>query len=339
MASDENKRIARVLMDDLFCDTAYQFYEPNYSFRHMIDYGVAPIRGAGQGTAVPKPKLSVLEQNRMTGDALRAVYPDGNTRALKSITAEGDLVVCEYLTHGGRNIFQRGREHNFHSVKVFEFKGDKVVAVREYTDTAYLVSFGPQIAEFTKAFLSGQVGNEAADYSAWGSSWRFRTPRMDLDPALGASADSELEANKATVRRLLENWGRLPMLDALTDAVMFSNEVDLENTPVLGKSLHGKDELLAAARRERDIFPDGLTREILTVTAEENRVVVEAVLRGTSPLRPDREFTTHILTIYFIRHGKVFRVRQYLDSAYWQIYSRDMVAYLFGERSDLPAPI
>ena len=338
MASDENKRIARVLMDDLFCDTAYQFYEPDYSFRHMIDYGVAPIRGAGKGAVSPKDRLTTIEQNRMTGEALRAVYPDGNTRALKSITAEGGRVVCEYLTHGGRNIFQRGREHNFHSVKVFDFNdASKVVAVREYTDTAYLVSFGPQIAEFTKAFLSGQVSKDAGEYSAWGASWRFRTPRMDLDPALGAAADSECEANKALVRHLIENWGRLPMLEGLTDAVMFSNEVDLDNTPLLGKSLHGKDELMAAARREQDVFPGGLTREISTVTAEENRVVVEAVLRGVSRVRPDREFTTHVLTIFFVRHGKVFRIRQYLDSAYWQNYSPDLVAYLSGDRSELPA--
>lgn len=333
MAVEENKHIARLLMDDLFCETAYQFYEPDYQFGHMVDYKVAPIRGQmapGEEKTDRRTGMSFLEQNRLTGEALKAVYPDGNTRALKSITAEGDRVVCEYLTHGGRNIFRRDTEHNFHSVKIFDFRNGKVVAVREYTDTAYLVSFGSQIAEFTKAFLNGRAGGDAAANFAWGSSWLFRTPAMDLGQLSPFAATDETAANKALVSGMIDGWGTPRMLDALSDSVMVSNEVDLVNTPILGRSLHGREEVATACRREADIFPGGLKHEVNSITAEENRVVVEETLSGTSTIRPDSPFSTRVLKIFFLRAGKVFRIRQYLDSAYWQNYSPDMVAHIFG---------
>lgn len=333
MGTQENKRIARVLMDDLFCETAYAFYDPGYKFGHMIDYEVAPIRGEGAqgGPATDRRSaMTFVEQNRLTGEALKAIYPDGSTRALKSITAEGDRVICEYLTHGGRNIFRRDAEHNFHTVKVFDFKEGKVVAVREYTDTAYLVSFGPQIAEFTNAFLNGRAGEGAAESFAWGRSWLFSAPVMELGQPSEFGSDEGGEANKVIVMGMIDSWGGPAMIDALAETVMMSNEVDLVTTPTLGRSLHGRDEVAASCARERDIFPDGLSREVTTMTAEENRVVVEATFRGISTVRPDQPFETRVLTIFFLRDSRVFRVRQYLDSAFWQNYSAEMVDHIFG---------
>jgi len=333
MATEENKHIARILMDDLFCETAYSFYAPDYRFGHMVDYEGAPIRGkAASDDAVNdrRRSMSFFEQNKMTGEALKAVYPDGNTRALKSITGEGDRVVCEYLTHGGRNVFRRDTEHNFHSVKIFDFHKGKVIAVREYTDTAYLMSFGSEIAEFTKAFLNGRAGAGAAERFAWGKSWLLKNTNMELGQPATFADDNRIDENRALVTAMLTDWGSPEMLSKLSDEVMVSNEVDLVNTPTLGRSLHGKEEVATACGREMDIFPQGLSREIISVTAEENRVAVEARLRGTSTLRPDKPFETQILTIFFVRAGKVFRIRQYVDSAYWQSYAPQMVDHILG---------
>jgi len=336
MGFQENKRIVRLILDDIFCETAYQYFSPDVAFGgHNVNYGKSEIQ-----VDVSQAK-QLMNRQRHCGNITVAIYPEGQPKAIKSITAEGNRVVAEYLVHGGRTSFSEDREHNFHVVKVFDFEDDRVVHFHEYCDSYYLIASQPDIPKFmVQNMRSGNTDLDpvAASRYSWGSSWLLRTHWINV--GRGEDIDvqrREVEADKQIVSALLDNWGKAEMLDYLSDELWFSNAVDLELTPALGKLLKTKEALFGLTQRELEVFPDGLNRKRLAVTAEENRVVVEESISGRCIARPDEEFKITTCKIFFLRNGKVFCIRQYLDSGYCMNYSRELIEYLMGVSTKLPS--
>ncbi|MFI5958901.1 nuclear transport factor 2 family protein [Cryptosporangium sp. NPDC051539] len=338
MSQELNKRIVRVVLDDLFRETSYQYFAEVSGFEgHMVDYDVSPIRIESAEQEIAR-KTSMVSEMRRSGKALSAVYPDGNTRAIRSLTAEGDRVVAEYFTYGGRTIFRDDEDHKFHCVKIFELRDSKIVRMREYCDSAYLTDFGSDISRYMHETPAGGVDQNALDHSSWGTSWLLRSDKMELGPEDGTvDGSAELDENRRIARVVVERWGSRESADHLHDDVLFSNEVDLRNTPALGRAVHGKNALATVHERVAELFPGGVEHRITAVTAEENRVAVEEIISGMSPLRPDKPFRVPALKILFFRDGKVFRVRQHLDSGFIQAYAPEAVEYVFGTTDAVPA--
>ncbi|MCS7482931.1 nuclear transport factor 2 family protein [Umezawaea endophytica] len=335
MNLETNKKIVRVVLDDLTRETTYRCFADESSFEgHMVDYETSPIRkeSAEQREARQHDARSEM---RRAGKALLHVYPDGNTRAIKSITAEGDRVIAEYLVHAGRTVFDLDVEHNFHVVKVFELSRGEVVRMREYCDSAYLNVHAGPIAEFMhQAKLDD--GDVPPAHSAWSSDWCLSGPEVRLESDAITRDVGWLAANKEIALALSGSWGDESMAEYLHEDVFFNNEVDIAVSPLLGKGIRGRDRLTAAAGRATAAFEGTLTRTVRAVTAENNRVVVEEELHGTSRLRPDIPFTTRQAKVCLLRDGRVFRIRQYLDSGFVQAYSPELVAHVF-EGTELAA--
>jgi ketosteroid isomerase-like protein len=328
MGTAENKRIARLLLDDLFREESYRFFADGSGFEgHMIDYEISPIRKENEEQRKARSR-DLASEMRRSGKALLAVYPDGNTRAIKSITAEGERVVAEYLVHGGRSVFAPDIEHNFHVVKVFEFAQGRVTRMREYCDSAFLGVHGRDIAQYMHETARDGIDEAALRNSAWSSDWCLTSTDIELGSDAGTTDPERVEGNKRVVRELIEASGSDRMADHLDPDVFFTNEVDLTVSPVLGRALRGRDELVAAARRFASAFDGDLRREVVAVTAEANRVVAEELLTGTSRFRPDTPFRVAAAKICLLRDGKVFRIRQHLDSGFCEAYSQELLRFV-----------
>jgi ketosteroid isomerase-like protein len=339
MNLETNKKIARVVLDDLTRETTYRCFADESTFEgHMVDYEASPIRkeNAEQREARQHDARSEM---RRAGKALLRVYPDGNTRAIKSITAEGDRVIAEYLVHAGRTVFNLDVEHNFHVVKVFELSRGEIVRMREYCDSAYLNVHAGPIAEFMHQSKPDDDGDVQLAHSAWSSDWCLAGPEVRLESDAITPDSEQLAANKEIVLALSANWGDESMSKYLHEEVFFNNEVDIAVSPLLGKGIKGRDQLVAMASRATAAFEGTLTRSVRAVTAENNRVVVEEELHGMSRLRPDMPFRMRQAKVCLLRDGEVFRIRQYLDSGFVQAYSPELVAHIFvGDQLSKFAP-
>ncbi|MFI5958914.1 nuclear transport factor 2 family protein [Cryptosporangium sp. NPDC051539] len=332
-----NKKIARVVLDDLTRETTYECFAERSSFEgHMVDYETSPIRVENDEQREARQN-DLRSEMRRAGKALLQIYPDGNTRAIKSITAEGDRVVAEYLVHAGRTIFDADVEHNFHVVKVFEFDRGKIVRMREYCDSAYLQAHAGPIAEFMHHTRLGTATEPAPAHSGWNSDWCLAGPEIRIESDDTTPHVDQLTSNKETVLALSRNWGTGEMADSLHDDVFFNNEIDLAVSPVLGRGITGREQLVAAAGRAVAPFDGTLTRTITALTAESNRVVLEEELSATATPGTGTPFRTRTAKICLLRDGKVFRIRQHLDSAYVQAHVPDLVHRVFEPAEPAPS--
>lgn len=122
---------------------------------------------------------------------------------------------------------------------------------------------------------------------------------------------NDLEANKDAVRTYLRAMGA-------GDVDLFRSVIseDLSAT-VCGQSdtfgTMNRDAVLDFVVRVPQIAQGGFNFEILSLTAEDDRVVSEAVGRATFPGDVDyvNEYTHH----FRFRDGKIAAIREYLDTA------------------------
>jgi ketosteroid isomerase-like protein len=78
---------------------------------------------------------------------------------------------------------------------------------------------------------------------------------------------------------------------------------------------HTLEETAPLAEKAMAKFPDGMTFEILTVTAEDNRVLVEA----TSDARMDNGNpyrNQYVFSFYFDEEGRITEFREFWDTLY-----------------------
>jgi ketosteroid isomerase-like protein len=121
--------------------------------------------------------------------------------------------------------------------------------------------------------------------------------------------------------------------DALTDDFEFSIQADPSIHAAAGRVLNGEALVTGlAATRQAFRFPDngpageGLRQTVGTITAEEDRVVVETVAEGVLKSDPSRTLKNRGVFVYEFRDGKVARLRVYEDTGY-------VAAFWAGENS------
>jgi ketosteroid isomerase-like protein len=138
------------------------------------------------------------------------------------------------------------------------------------------------------------------------------------------------EENKRLVATMMEGWGRPgPYYDSLAANVVFSHMCD-EDTVTFGTTITGRDALLRATQRYLELRPDFQMR-IQGMTAEENRVVVEI---GGADLGLPPE-----VQIFEVEDGKVVRIKEFADTAYFMAHMEDAVMYVRGPgRTRFPRP-
>lgn len=336
MPHNRNKKIARVVLDDLTRETTHRCFAERSAFEgHMVDYATSPIRKESVAQREARENDARSEMRR-AGKALIQIYPDGNSRAIKSITAEGERVVAEYFVHAGRTIFDPDLEHNFHVLKILEFDDGEIVRMREYCDSAYLRLHAGPIAEFMHRTQLTPGAEIPPATSAWSSDWCLAEPPAYLESDDAPPDDGRLAANKAATLALSQRWGTPEMGDLLHDDVFFNNEIDVAVSPELGQGIRGREQLVSIACRSAAHFGGTLRRTVTAVTAESNRVVVEEEVTGTDPRQAGKPFRTRVAKICLLGDGKAFRIRQYLDSAFVQASMPGLAAYIFGAAAKPP---
>lgn len=122
------------------------------------------------------------------------------------------------------------------------------------------------------------------------------------------SGHNQLEANKQTVRAYLTALcaGDGPGLEALIteDAV-----ISCTGTGIVSRT-RGREEFIQVASGFKNLLKNGLHLDIRHMTAEDDRVSVEA--DGTSELNTGEAYNNQYHFLFFVRDGKVCRVREYL---------------------------
>jgi hypothetical protein len=121
---------------------------------------------------------------------------------------------------------------------------------------------------------------------------------------------SNIAANKEFVLRFMEAFSNV---DIDLWASMIADDASYE---IMGSSimsgLRTKAEIVEATRGLTQVFPKGIQLKIRGLTAEGDRVAMEAWGSGTSVTGAAYNNTYHLL--FVIRDGKVREAREYLDT-------------------------
>ena len=121
---------------------------------------------------------------------------------------------------------------------------------------------------------------------------------------------STAETNKAIVVRFFEaiSAGDVPaMLDFYTEDGVCRT---MGNTLISGS--FSKPQISMAAGRVFEVFPKGVKFEILNMTAEDDRVAVEAVSHGDHI--SGKHYSNHYHFLVRLRGGKVTLLQEFMDT-------------------------
>jgi ketosteroid isomerase-like protein len=119
------------------------------------------------------------------------------------------------------------------------------------------------------------------------------------------------ESNKATVRHFFAALNKGDVT-AIVDAYAEDGCVQtMGNTLISGTS--SRDAIAASAGAIFDVFPEGLTFEILDMVAEGDKVAVEAVSEGEHISGQTYSNEYHFL-FEFRPDGKLQRLKEYMDT-------------------------
>lgn len=121
---------------------------------------------------------------------------------------------------------------------------------------------------------------------------------------------ADVATNKAIVRRFFEamSAGDVPtMLD------FYANDAELTTT---GRTLISgrftKADIASAADRIYDVFPSGITFEILAMTAEDDRVAVEATSSGAHV--SGQHYANYYHFLLRLRDEKIVEMKEFMDT-------------------------
>lgn len=121
---------------------------------------------------------------------------------------------------------------------------------------------------------------------------------------------SEIERNKQCARDLFVAISRG---DAQAIADSYAEDGVLQtmgHTPISGR--YDRNQIRAAAAGVLDAFPQGLEFTLHTLTAEEDRVAVEAESLGTHV--SGKTYNNHYHFLLRFRDGKVVEMKEYMDT-------------------------
>ncbi|MBP1685506.1 MAG: nuclear transport factor 2 family protein [Deltaproteobacteria bacterium] len=121
---------------------------------------------------------------------------------------------------------------------------------------------------------------------------------------------SDIESNKAVVRKFFEYIGRGDV-DALMDLYSESFTAWIAGSlPFSG--VQPRAAIPDKVRGVRSIFPHGLTYTVRSMTAEQDRVSVEAELYGVHV--SGKIYHNHLHWLFFVREGKIQAFHEYFDT-------------------------
>jgi len=115
------------------------------------------------------------------------------------------------------------------------------------------------------------------------------------------------EQNKRTVTQFIEAMGRgdadaadkLITGDAFTLAMGYSEFAGVRE----------RETILATIAGFRELMPDGMRPEIISLTAEGDRVVAE--FKGNGVLANGEPYCNEYCMVFFLRDGRIAQVREY----------------------------
>ena len=130
----------------------------------------------------------------------------------------------------------------------------------------------------------------------------------------------DLSEMKRIAQTMLAHGGLIP--EFLTDDFEFTIVAHPTSHPAAGRP-HPASEVLPGLERAREMLRnpdeygpgDGLKTIVRSITAEGDRVVVEAETHAVLRANPADRYTNYIVAIYVFRYGKVAQARIYEDTA------------------------
>jgi ketosteroid isomerase-like protein len=147
-----------------------------------------------------------------------------------------------------------------------------------------------------------------------------------------------LSEMKRIAHTMVEHGGLLP--EFVTDDFEFTIVAHPTSHPAAGRP-QSASEILPGLERARDLFRypdeygpgDGLKTIVRSITAEGDRVVVEAETHAVPRANPADRYTNFNVAIYVFRDGKVAQARIYEDTAYVQTQLPDaLIDSIAGRR-------
>ena len=121
---------------------------------------------------------------------------------------------------------------------------------------------------------------------------------------------TDLEANKALIRQFMTDVGA-----GRTEAVLaaYADDAVLTTTgTTLISGRYTKPQIAAAADRVFDVFPDGIAYELLEMTAEADRVAVEAVSHADHV--SGQHYSNYYHFLFRVRDGKITELKEFMDT-------------------------
>lgn len=119
-----------------------------------------------------------------------------------------------------------------------------------------------------------------------------------------------IERNKQSVLDFFELMNRGDA-EALADSYAEGGEVQTKGRTLISGT-YGKEQVRAFASQIYDAFPNGIAFEVVSMTAEENRVSVEAVSQGDHV--SGQLYTNEYHFLFEFEAGKIRRLKEYMDT-------------------------
>jgi len=99
--------------------------------------------------------------------------------------------------------------------------------------------------------------------------------------------------------------------EALADSYADGGEVQTKGHTLISGT-YGKEQIRAFAGQIYDAFPNGIAFEIVSMTAEEDRVSVEAASKGNHV--SGQLYTNEYHFLFEFADGKIRRLKEYMDT-------------------------
>lgn len=121
---------------------------------------------------------------------------------------------------------------------------------------------------------------------------------------------STIEANKQLTRNFFA------AMNSGDSAALINAYADDGRVMTMGSTLisgsRGKEEIRQFAEGVLGAFPEGITFTVLNMTAEEDRVAVEAVSEGLHV--SGRDYRNHYHFLFTWRDGKLLELKEFMDT-------------------------
>lgn len=119
--------------------------------------------------------------------------------------------------------------------------------------------------------------------------------------AMLKSDNPQLEANK---RLVYDMWRTLLDAGHVEDADKFLAEDYIQHNPNVATGRAAVIEFIKSSRPHKEI-QDRVNREIVSITAEGDLVIISFVRRGKNPLKNNEDYTTSWFDMFRIKDGKI----------------------------------